>query len=78
MVELKLPSSEQAVWGLRAMKTVAMVDGALSESEMHLMESVQRVFGTNHQLDQLQPITPTELARALPDKQIRRQLVNGL
>jgi len=78
MVELKLPSSEQAFWGLRAMKTVAMVDGALSESEMHLMESVQRVFGTNHQLDQLQPITPTELARALPDKQIRRQLVNGL
>lgn len=77
-MELKLPSSEQAVWGLRAMKTVAMVDGALSESEMHLMESVQRVFGTNHQLDQLQPITPTELARALPDKQIRRQLVNGL
>lgn len=77
-MELKLLSSEQAVWGLRAMKTVAMVDGALSESEMHLMESVQRVFGTNHQLDQLQPITPTELARALPDKQIRRQLVNGL
>lgn len=77
-MELKLPSSEQAFWGLRAMKTVAMVDGALSESEMHLMESVQRVFGTNHQLDQLQPITPTELARALPDKQIRRQLVNGL
>ena len=27
-MELKLPSPEQAYWGLRAMKTVAMADGA--------------------------------------------------
>jgi len=77
-MELKIPSPEQAYWGLRAMKTVALADGGLDESEVQLMESVQRIFGTAHQLDRLEPITPRELARALPDPQIRRQLVNGL
>ncbi len=60
------------------MKTVALADGVLSESEVRLMNAVQRVFGTSHPLDQLEPISPAELARALPDPQIRRQLINGL
>ena len=77
-MELKIPSPEQAYWGLRAMKTVAMADGGLNQSECHLLESIQRVFGTAHELEQLAPITPTELARAFPDSQLRRQLVQGL
>ena len=77
-MELKMPSPEQAYWGLRAMKTVALADGAIDKSEEHLMESVQRVFGTKHPLEQLEPIAPADLASALPDPQIRRQLVNGL
>jgi len=35
-MELKMPSPEQAFWGLRAMKTVAMADGELSASEPHM------------------------------------------
>jgi tellurite resistance protein len=77
-MELKMPSSEQAYWGLRAMKTVAMVDGAIDASEQHMMESIQRIFGTTHELEPLAPVTPVELALALPDPQIRRQLVQGL
>lgn len=77
-MEFKKPTPDQASWGLRAMKTVAMADGALDASELHMMASVQRVFGTSHPLDQLRVITPAELARALPDLQIRRQLVHGL
>lgn len=77
-MELKKPSPEQAYWGLRAMKTVAMADGALDASELHMMEAVQQIIGTTHQLEQLTPITPMELARALPDQQIRGQLVQGL
>lgn len=77
-MELKIPSPEQAYWGLRAMKTVALADGVLDEAEMNLMASVQRVFGTRHPLDRLEPITPAELARSLADPQLRRQLVNGL
>ncbi len=77
-MELKIPSLEQAHWGLRAMKTIAMADGALDASELHLMASVQRVIGTTYALEHLAPITPADLARTLPDLQIRRQLVQGL
>jgi tellurite resistance protein len=77
-MELKMPNSEQAYWGLRAMKTVAMADGSLDESELRMLGSIQTILGTNHPVDQLEPITPIELARALPDQQIRHQLVQGL
>jgi tellurite resistance protein len=77
-VELKLPSPEQAYWGLRAMKTVAMANGVLDASERHMLGSIQRVFGTTHDLEQLALITPAELARSFPDLQLRRQLVQGL
>lgn len=77
-MELKIPNSEQAYWGLRAMKTIAMADGALDASERHMMESIQRIFDTAHEVEQLAPITPVELARAFPDPQLRHQLVQGL
>jgi tellurite resistance protein len=77
-MELKIPTPEQAYWGLRAMKTVALADGMLDDSERHMMEAVQRVFGTTHEIEQLAPITPAELARAFPDPQLRQQLVQGL
>ena len=77
-MELKIPSAEQAYWGLRAMKTVAMADGALDVSEHHMLESIQRIFGAAHDLVQLPLITPTELALAFPDPQLRKQLVQGL
>ncbi len=77
-MELKIPSAEQAYWGLRAMKTVAVADGTLGESELHMLASAQRVIGTNYVVEDLAPITPAELARAFPDPQLRRQLVQGL
>ena len=77
-MELKIPSPEQAYWGLRAMKTVAMADGALDASELRMMTAIQEIAGTNYTVEDLSAITPEELARALPDRQIRRQLVQGL
>lgn len=77
-MELKIPTPEQAYWGLRAMKTVALADGALDDSELHMMETLQRIFGTTHELEQLAPITPADLAQGFPDPQLRRQLVQGL
>jgi uncharacterized tellurite resistance protein B-like protein len=77
-MELKLPSQEQAYWGLRAMKSVALADGTLDDPELHMIEAVQRIFGTTHEIEQLAPITPAELARAFPDPQLRQQLVQGL
>jgi hypothetical protein len=63
---------------LRAIKTVTMADGALDDSERHMLESIQRIHGTTHLLEQLDPVTPADLARALPDPQLRHQLVQGL
>lgn len=77
-MELKMPNHEQAYWGLRAMKTIAMVDGALKEPERHMLTSVQRVIGTTYEIKELAPITPLELAQTLPDPQLRKQLVQGL
>jgi uncharacterized tellurite resistance protein B-like protein len=77
-MELKMPSPEQAYWGLRAMKTIAMADGALNESERHMLASVQQVIGTTYDIEVLAPITPSELAQAFPDPQLRKQLVQGL
>lgn len=77
-MELKMPSAEQARWGLRAMKTIALADGALEESERHMLSSIQAVLGTNYPVDELSPVTPAELAKGLTDRQIRHQLVQGL
>jgi tellurite resistance protein len=77
-MELKIPTREQAYWGLRAMKTVALADGKLDDSERHMMEAVQRIFGTTYSLEELASIAPAELARAFPDPQLRQQLVQGL
>ncbi|BCA55267.1 hypothetical protein W02_24070 [Nitrospira sp. KM1] len=77
-MELRLPTPEQAYWGLRAMKTVALADGVLDESEAHMLTSIQRILGTDHPIDQLPCIDPGKLARELQDRQIRQQLVQGL
>lgn len=77
-MELKIPSPEQAYWGLRAMKTVALADGTLDDAELHLLASVQQIFGTTHAQEQLSPIAPADLAREFADPQLRQQLVQGL
>lgn len=77
-MELKMPTPEQAYWGLRAMKTVALADGALDDAERNMLASVQTILGTSYVVEDLNPITPEDLASALTDRQIRHQLVQGL
>jgi hypothetical protein len=43
-----------------------------------MTECIQRIFGTTFSPEKLVPIAPTDLARAFPDPQLRRQLVQGL
>lgn len=52
-MQSKGPDPEQVYWGLRAMKTVAVADGALDSSELHMMESIQQILGTRHPLEEL-------------------------
>jgi tellurite resistance protein len=77
-MELKMPTREQARWGLRAMKTVALSDGRLDDTERQMLASVQTILGTSYPIEDLAPITPQELASVLTDQQIRHQLVQGL
>ena len=48
-MELKMPTAEQAHWGLRAMKTVALSDGALDDAERQMLTSVQTMLGPTMQ-----------------------------
>ena len=77
-MELKMPTAEQAHWGLRAMKTVALADGVLDAAEVQMLKSVQTILGTNYVVEDLTPVTPEQLASAISDRQIRHQLVQGL
>ena len=70
-MELKIPNPEQAYWGLRAMKTVALADGTLDDAELHMMEAVQRIFGTTHATGTAFSYHAAELAREFPDRQLR-------
>ena len=52
-MELKMPTAEQAHWGLRAMKTVALADGALDDAERQMLTSVQTILETNHAVKEI-------------------------
>jgi hypothetical protein len=77
-MELLTPPRELVQYGLRAMKTVGVAGGGLDTQERALLDAAQRLFGTEHDVDALEPITPAELATSLVDAGLRRQLVLGL
>jgi hypothetical protein len=77
-MELLTPPRELVQYGLRAMKTVGVAGGGLDTQERALLDAAQRLFGTEHDVDALEPITPAELATSLIDPGLRRQLVLGL
>lgn len=77
-MEFQLPPREIVEVGIRAMKTLALADGELSESERSLIATAQATFGTDFDLDQVQPIAPAELAKGITDPALRRQLVRGM
>jgi tellurite resistance protein len=66
-MELSVPPAEVARAGLRAMKVVASADGEFHPLERGLMMSAQEhILQTTFDLDALPPITPDELAAAVP------------
>ncbi|MFO0613829.1 MAG: hypothetical protein U0414_14650 [Polyangiaceae bacterium] len=72
------PSPEVIPFGLRAMKMIATADGAFSPAERGLIETAQRAFGSNVDVDALEPITPEELASVITEPGKRRQIVRGM
>ncbi len=75
---LEAPPPEVALAGLRALKSVALVDGRVHDLERDLLDSVQRfVLGTALDLAALEPIDPDALARAVPEGPFRKRILEG-
>ncbi len=77
-MEFLTPPPEVVPFGLRAMKTVALANGRMDESEKEMLSAAQAAFGNNEDIDSLSPIEPAQLAQAIVDPGLRRQLVSGL
>ncbi|MCA9717998.1 MAG: hypothetical protein H6713_18525 [Myxococcales bacterium] len=77
-MELVLPTPDQALPILRALRTAAAGDGPLAQQERAMLDAAQEIFGTPHDPDTLEPISPEALAAAIQDRRLRWQLVNGM
>lgn len=77
-MEIRRPPAELIPFGLRAMKMVALANGEFADAERNLLGSVQGLFGSNVDIDALDPIEPDELAAKLVDPALRRQFLRGM
>jgi uncharacterized tellurite resistance protein B-like protein len=77
-MEFRIPAPRELEAGLRALKTVAEVDGPLRDDERALLVAANQAFGGEASIDALAPITPEELAAIVQDRQIRWQLTGAL
>ena len=77
-MELVIPPAALVPFGLRALKMVAMANGELADRERDLLAAAQRMFRSDHDIDQLPSITPQELADRVTDPALRLQLVRGM
>jgi hypothetical protein len=78
-MRLMQPEPAAALLGLRAMKTVASVDGGPGKSQLALMEAARRVLlRIDTDIAALPRVTPAELAAGFPSADLRHQFVNGL
>ncbi|MDG2336177.1 MAG: hypothetical protein P8Q97_18380 [Myxococcota bacterium] len=76
-MKLQKPPPEIARMGLRGMKMVVNADGEFHSLERGLMNAVQKnILGTEFDLDDLEDITPRELAEGLPEV-FQEQFFNG-
>lgn len=75
---IQTPPPSVARAGLRALKSVAAVDGDFRALERELLDSLQRyVLHSEFEIDSLEPITPEELAAEVPEGEFRERIVHG-
>ena len=72
-----IPPPETAEACLRALRTVATVDGKVADLERRVIAAMAHALGRPEiDVDALAPITPDEVAAAIPDEQQRRQALS--
>lgn len=77
-MQFKMPEPSQVQLGLRAMKSLSRSPNQPTRAEREMLDSVQKFFGTNWNIDQLEVIAPQLLAEQLHDPQLRYQLILAL
>lgn len=77
-MELVIPTPSQFAHGLRALKTLALVDGDLAAEEVSVLAAAQQSFGDEQPVDTIAAITPAELAAEIDQPAVRYQLFGGL
>ena len=76
-MQIQTPPPEVARVGLRGIKMLASADGEFHALERGLMDAAQKhILETAFDLDDLEPITPSELADGIPEA-LREQFFNG-
>lgn len=63
---------------LRALKTIAVADGTFESRQRGFIETHQKEFGLDTNVDTLAPISPDELAAAIPDSDTRLAIVQRM
>jgi hypothetical protein len=74
-MSLLVPTPEQALLGLRAMKTVVTAGRPLDDTRRALIDATQKhVLGTTFDFDTIAQVSPEELAGVLVDPKLRDQV----
>jgi uncharacterized tellurite resistance protein B-like protein len=73
-----LPPAEQREFVLRALKTLALADGAIHSQEQRLLEIAAEALGLEAELDAVETIEPEELAAGLTESDSREALMKRL
>jgi hypothetical protein len=78
-MQLLRPAPAEALLGLRAMKTIAGIDGAIGAAQRTLMETARDVvLHIAADIDALPDIDAESFAAGFPDPDLRQQFVSGM
>ena len=77
-MDYELPNDVAQV-AMRGLASAVRSGGTLSETQRSMLTAVGKyLLGCDIPPDQLEPISPTELAAAIPEEGLRRRLVHGM
>ncbi len=77
-MKFQIPTREERGLGFRALKTLALSDGEMHQTERDVIQGGQWLFGDDHDLEALPPVTPEELAAGLTDPDKRKQFLAAM
>jgi len=77
-MDLVLPARHERLFVLRALKSLALADGSLHPEELRMLEVARDLFGLADDLEELDCITPEEVAAGITNPKIRLALIQRM